>query len=167
MNGLAGHGADRSWSGGARDLDTACISGMALLSSAAELDAGADLSYAHQPEALEENTDRQTPPTDQAQVHSPCCPISSLLQACQLQPQCSIHPLGNFTSLNSSSLRLKTQSIDHICLSEHESTCNAICTCDTTRALASKRMNALRVSPALGGANEHRNSGSCSTVSSC
>ncbi len=67
VNGLAGHTAQADqWSGGAREIDSGCISGMALLSSAAELDAGAHLSYSDEPP--KDNAARQAPAIDQAQV---------------------------------------------------------------------------------------------------
>ncbi|BDA48016.1 hypothetical protein COCOBI_11-2730 [Coccomyxa sp. Obi] len=68
-SGASGHGADRAWSATARDLDMACTSGMALLSSAAELDAGGDTYHAHQPEAKAEEPTTQTPAPDQPQGH--------------------------------------------------------------------------------------------------
>lgn len=70
-SGASGHGAERAWSASARDLDMACTSGMALLSSAAELDAGGDTFHAHQPEPEAEEPTTQTPAPDQPQVYSP------------------------------------------------------------------------------------------------
>ena len=70
-SGASGHGAERAWSASARDLDMACTSGMALLSSAAELDAGGDTYHAHQPHTEAEEPTTETLAPDQPQVPSP------------------------------------------------------------------------------------------------
>lgn len=70
-SGASGHGAERAWSASARDLDMACTSGMALLSSAAELDAGVETFHVHRPEIEAEEPTTQTPALDQTQVQSP------------------------------------------------------------------------------------------------